>query len=118
MTNDAPLLATKLHAPVLRPGAVRRQRLIDRLMRPGRLVLVAAPAGFGKTSVLTEWLAARSGGRVAWLSLDERDDDASQFWRYLLAAVDAARGADSAAASRTTISWKPPRSPRSSRARR
>ncbi len=87
---DAPLLATKLHAPTRRDAGVRRARLTDRLGRRERLVLVAAPAGFGKTSLLTEWLAA-DPGRVAWLSLDERDDDPAQFWRYLLAAVDTAR---------------------------
>lgn len=84
-----PLLATKVHAPVRRGSSVRRSRLTDRLGAPGRLVLVAAPAGFGKTSVVTEWLSTITA-RTAWLSLDERDDDASQFWRYLLAAIDTA----------------------------
>lgn len=86
----APLLTTKLHAPARRDTGVRRARLTERLSGRERLVLVAAPAGFGKTSLLTEWLAA-DPRPVAWLSLDERDDDASQFWRYLLAAVETAR---------------------------
>ena len=86
----APLLATKLHAPTRRDASVRRARLTQRLAGRERLVLVAAPAGFGKTSLLTEWLAAEPRP-VAWLSLDERDDDPAQFWRYLLAAVDTAR---------------------------
>jgi LuxR family maltose regulon positive regulatory protein len=61
-----------------------------RLEHPGRVVLVAAPAGFGKTSVLVEWLASSPATHVAWLSLDERDDDAATFWTYLLAALDTA----------------------------
>jgi LuxR family maltose regulon positive regulatory protein len=89
---DGPLLATKLHAPTRRSTSVTRPRLTERLAAPGRLVLVAAPAGFGKTSILTEWLSTRAGGsRVAWLSLDERDNDGGQFWRYLLAALDRAQ---------------------------
>jgi LuxR family maltose regulon positive regulatory protein len=52
---------------------------------------VAAPAGFGKTSVLTEWLASfEADVRVAWVSLDERDNDGDVFWRYLISALDAA----------------------------
>ncbi|HWM15766.1 MAG TPA: LuxR C-terminal-related transcriptional regulator [Microbacterium sp.] len=83
-----PLLTTKLHVPTRRPASVPRPRLIDRLSRPARLILVAAPAGFGKTSMLTEWLASRDDSRVAWLSLDERDNDASLFWTYVLTAFD------------------------------
>lgn len=98
MTPDAPLLATKLHAPARRGSGVSRSRLTARLDAPGRLVLVAAPAGFGKTSILTEWLATTSA-RTAWLSLDGRDDDAAQFWRYLLAAVDTAKAGLAANAS-------------------
>lgn len=89
MTPETPLLATKLHAPSRRETGVRRSHLVARLNAPGRLVLVAAPAGFGKTSVLTEWLSA-TATRTAWLSLDERDADAARFWRYLLAAIDTA----------------------------
>src|SRR5690606_29635840 len=65
-------------------------RLTERLRRPSRVVLVAAPAGFGKTGVLTEWLAEHPEQRVAWLSLDERDNDAAQFRRYVLAAIEVA----------------------------
>ena len=53
-----PLIATKLHVPVRRAATVARPRLIARLSAPARLTLVAAPAGFGKTSILTEWLAS------------------------------------------------------------
>jgi LuxR family maltose regulon positive regulatory protein len=60
-----------------------------RLSTEARLVLIAAPAGFGKTSILTEWLASRDTA-VAWVSLDERDDDETQFWAYVVTALDRA----------------------------
>jgi len=93
---SGPLLETKLHAPRRRRTLVSRPRLSERLSRGGEsaLTLVSAPAGFGKTTVLTEWLAewlaaAPAGERsVAWLSLDERDNDPALFWRYLVAAFD------------------------------
>ncbi len=90
----AALLATKLHVPRRRRGLVPRPELSQRLDRGAQatLTLVSAPAGFGKTTVLTEWLAqAATGGRpVAWLSLDRRDDDPALFWRYLIAALQTA----------------------------
>ncbi|WP_138731504.1 LuxR C-terminal-related transcriptional regulator [Modestobacter excelsi] len=86
-----PLLQTKLHIPRRRHGAVARPRLIEHLDRgaEGALTLVSAPAGFGKTTLLTEWLApgAATGQAVAWLSLDERDNDPAVFWTYLVAAL-------------------------------
>src|SRR5207253_9915589 len=53
------------------------------------LTLISAPAGFGKTTLLTEWLAAvsRDGPPVGWLSLDEADNDPSLFWKYVVAAL-------------------------------
>ena len=86
----APLLATKLHVPRRRRGMVARPRLSERLDGGGEaaLTLVSAPAGFGKTTLLTEWLAAAGDGRsVAWVSLDPRDDDPVVFWTYLLTAL-------------------------------
>lgn len=86
------LLATKLHVPVARPGFVRRPRLAVRLDEglARRLILVCAPAGFGKTALLADW--ARSGGHpVAWLSLDAADNDPARFWRHAVAALDRAR---------------------------
>ena len=83
------LLATKLHVPGPRPGFVPRPRLADRLDEGlGRgLVLVCAPAGYGKTVLLAEW--ARRGRRpVAWLSLDAGDNDPARFWRHAVAALD------------------------------
>jgi LuxR family transcriptional regulator, maltose regulon positive regulatory protein len=85
-----PLLATKLYIPSPRPTVVRRARLIERLNRalhnkPG-VTLVSAPAGFGKTTLLIEWVAT-SGQKVAWLSLDEEDNDPTRFFTYLIAAI-------------------------------
>ncbi|NEK56512.1 helix-turn-helix transcriptional regulator [Geodermatophilus sabuli] len=87
-----PLLATKLHRPQRRRGAVARPRLGEKLDRGAQraLTLVSAPAGFGKTTLLTEWLAAAGQGRsTAWLSLDQRDDDPVVFWTYLITALQA-----------------------------
>ena len=86
------LLATKLYVPGTQPGFVARPRLIERLdegLARG-LLLVCAPAGFGKTSLLADW-ARRSGLPVAWLSLDEGDNDPARFWRHVVAALDRAR---------------------------
>ena len=86
------LLATKLHVPGPRLGLVARPRLVaalDEGLARG-LVLVCAPAGFGKTALLADWV--RSAGRpVAWLSLDAADDDPARFWRHVVAALDRAR---------------------------
>jgi LuxR family maltose regulon positive regulatory protein len=86
-----PLLTTKLHVPRRRRGLVARRRLRERLDRGNEaaLTLVSAPAGFGKTTVLTEWLtdAPPAGRSVAWLSLDARDNDPALFWAYLVAAL-------------------------------
>jgi LuxR family transcriptional regulator, maltose regulon positive regulatory protein len=87
-----PLLETKLHVPRWRRSLVARPRLSERLSRGAEsaLTLVSAPAGFGKTTLLAEWLAgAAAGGRsVAWLSLDRRDNDPALFWTYLVAALN------------------------------
>jgi LuxR family maltose regulon positive regulatory protein len=91
VTVAGPLIATKFHMPVRRPSTVQRSRLTDRLAEGGRarLTLVAAPAGFGKTTVVTEWLASMEDDRhVAWVSLDPRDDEPGTFWAYLITAVD------------------------------
>ena len=86
-----PLLSSKYRAPIRRPGAVPRQRLAERLgaATGTPLTVLSAPAGFGKTTLLSEWLAgaARDGAAVAWLSLDQRDNDPALFWTYLVTAV-------------------------------
>ena len=86
------LLATKLHIPRPRPGFLSRPRLLG-LVGDGatrELTLVCAPAGFGKTTLLGDW-ARRSRRPVAWLSLDQGDNDPARFWRYVAAALDQAQ---------------------------
>src|SRR5512137_2061540 len=98
---SAPVLATKLYIPPPRSKAVLRPRLIERLnegLSSGRkLTLISASAGFGKTTLVSEWIAALTtsplpvgegpGVRVAWLSLDEGDNAPTQFLTYLVAAL-------------------------------
>jgi LuxR family transcriptional regulator, maltose regulon positive regulatory protein len=97
-----PLLETKLHVPRWRRSLVARPRLSERLSRGAEsaLTLVSAPAGFGKTTLLAEWLAVTAaGGRsVAWLSLDRRDNDPALFWTYLVAALNTGASAVGAGA--------------------
>ena len=90
----APLLETKLFLPRRRDGLVPRSRLSERLDRgaAARLMLVSAPAGFGKTTLLAEWLAqapaaTADGPSAAWLSLDRGDNDPTSFWTYLISAL-------------------------------
>ena len=99
MVVTGPLVETKLLAPRPRPGIVARPRLSRRLGREGgRLVLVSAPAGFGKTTLIGRWLASQATGTpgladeavVAWVSLDEGDRDAATFWTYVVTALDRA----------------------------
>lgn len=85
-----PLLTTKLYLPPPRADRVPRGRLLARLEEglrlDRRLTLISAPAGYGKTTLLSEWLYSRAA-EVAWLSLDESDNDPMRFWAYLLAAL-------------------------------
>ena len=85
-----PILATKLYIPPPRPKVVLRPRLIERLnegLTSGRkLTLISAPAGFGKTTLVSEWVAGCERP-VAWLSLDEGDNDPARFLTYLVAAL-------------------------------
>ena len=83
-----PILTTKLYIPPLCPNLVSRTHLIDRLNRlPGRrFTLISAPAGFGKTTFLSEWIA-QSNLPAAWISLDENDSDIIHFLHYLVAAL-------------------------------
>ena len=82
------LLETKLYVPRPRPGLVPRRRLIELLDRgtASKLTLVSAPAGFGKTTLLAEWLAS-SDRPAAWVSLDSGDNDPQSFWSYVIAAL-------------------------------
>ena len=87
------LLTTKLYIPHTRPELVPRPRLIERLNDGLRckLTLISAPAGFGKTTLVSEWVAGcerpEPKVRVAWLSLDEGDNDPTRFLTYLVAAL-------------------------------
>jgi LuxR family maltose regulon positive regulatory protein len=87
------LLNTKLYIPSIRPELVSRPRLIERLNAGlhRKLTLVSAPAGFGKTTLLSEWVAG-CGRPVAWLSLDEGDNDPARFLAYLVAALQTIEG--------------------------
>ena len=84
-----PVLATKLYIPPVRPNAVSRPRLIERLnggLRGGSgVTLISAPAGFGKTTLVSEWISA-CNLPAAWLSLDAGDNDPIRFLTYLVAA--------------------------------
>ena len=84
----APILATKLYIPPPRAKIVLRRRLIERLNEglPRKLTLISASAGFGKTTLVSEWVAV-CGRPVAWLSLDEGDTDPTRFLTYLVAAL-------------------------------
>ena len=84
------LVSTKLRPSQARPNMVARPRLIAKLEREAgrKLTLISAPAGFGKTTLLGEWVAGRSHERyVAWVSLDEGDNDPARFLSYLVAAL-------------------------------
>jgi len=85
-----PILATKLYIPSPRPRVVIRSLLIEWLsegLSSGRkLTLISAPAGFGKTMLVSEWIASCERP-VAWLSLDEGDNDTTRFLTYLVAAL-------------------------------
>ena len=113
---ETTILSTKLHLPGVRTGIVERPRLIARLdegMRAGgRLTLVCAPAGFGKSCLLASWLhgaermqtgeplesdaadparhTAPYALRSAWVSLDASDNDPGRFWSYVLTALNQA----------------------------
>jgi len=89
-----PVLATKLYIPPPRPHAISRPRLVQKLnvgfTARHTLTLISAPAGFGKTTVLSEWVAAGRRAdpdlRVGWVALDESDNDPSRFLSYVIAA--------------------------------
>ncbi len=87
------LLATKLYIPPLRLDLIPRPRLVEQLdtHRDQKLILISAPAGFGKTTLVSAWIHSwsreTSAQQVAWLSLDAGDDDPIRFWRYVVAAL-------------------------------
>jgi LuxR family maltose regulon positive regulatory protein len=88
----SPILETKLLPAAGRPASVPRARLLDELdaVPPGGLTVVVAPVGFGKTTLVRGW-CERTDAAVAWLSLDEADDDPTRLWTYLAASLDRIR---------------------------
>ena len=90
-----PVIATKLYVPAPRQDLVSRPRLRELLGRAevSRLTLVSAPAGFGKTTLLADWLAERRADenqRVAWVSLEATDSEPAVFWTYVATALEGA----------------------------
>jgi LuxR family maltose regulon positive regulatory protein len=85
-----PILTAKLEVPYLPPWVVTRQRLLDSISRGvgEQITLVSAPAGWGKTTLVSSWATTETApGPVAWLSLDEDDDQPGVFWSYVLTAL-------------------------------
>ncbi len=90
--SAAPLITTKLRIPLPSTNLLARERLVAQLAQGLRraLALVIAPAGYGKTTLLSSW-ARQSASPVAWLSLDADDSNPRRFWAYVIAALDAAQ---------------------------
>ena len=85
------LLATKIRIPPVHRNLVSRPQLIQRLndgiAQEARLILISAPAGYGKSTLLSEWVS-QLGSPVAWLSLEKGENNPARFWSYLVAALD------------------------------
>ena len=100
------LVGTKLHPPSVRELTIPRERLLERL-RSGsdrRLTLVACPAGFGKTTLLAAWREAEAARKpVAWLTLDEGDNDPVVLWSYVIEALRRASPAVARSAAADTV---------------
>ena len=100
------LVSTKLHPPPVREETIPREGLVERL-RSGsdrRLTLVASPAGFGKTTLLAAWREAEAARKpVAWLTLDEGDNDPVVLWSYVIEALRRASPAVARSASARTV---------------
>lgn len=108
----ANLLATKLFVPPARANLVARPRLFERVQAGllDKLTLIAAPAGFGKTTLLSAWHATGAGGAwpLAWVALDSADNDPLRFWHYVIAALDTLAPGVGAPALRLLQSPQPP----------
>ena len=92
---SAPILLTKLFIPANRPELVSRSHLVDQLNNGlhRKITIISAPAGFGKTTVVTNWLHSQEGDDaspflIGWLSLDEGDNDPVRFLTYLVSALN------------------------------
>lgn len=121
---SSPLLTTKFHIPPSRPNLVSRLRLVDRLnsgLENGHsLTLISAPAGFGKTTLLAEWIDSlrgedtariKNGASVAWLSLDESDSDPTHFLTYFVATLNKAEGLEAPVGTGALSMLKAPEPP-------
>jgi len=109
MSGD--LLQTKLYVPRIRPSLIPRPHLIAKLnqgiQQECKLTLISAPAGFGKTTLITEWIA-NCERPFTWLSLDERDSDLTRFLQYLIAALQTLESSVGAKALALLKSAQPP----------
>jgi hypothetical protein len=87
--RDVAVLSSKLRPPAGRPGSVARRDLLARLNDSvsAKLVVVAAPAGWGKTSLLRDWCSALEAIRTVWLSVDQDDNDPVRFWAHVISAI-------------------------------
>ena len=89
----SPIILSKIQIPPTRPDLIARARLVERLQvgLNRKLTLVSAPAGFGKTTLISSWLDSLAQSKpspaVAWVSLDEGDNAPVRFWTYVLAAL-------------------------------
>ena len=102
----SPLLTTKLFIPITRPGIVARPELVYKLDAgmKRKLILVSAPAGYGKTTLLAEWIDKQSL-RIGWVSLDVQDNDLNRFFSYIIASL---RTIDIPIHENTLVSLKDP----------
>lgn len=84
------ILGTKFHRPTVPPDFVSRERLLQKLddACDGPMILVSAPAGYGKSMLVADWVAKKSDRRTAWLSLSEAESDVRSFLTYVVAAVE------------------------------
>jgi LuxR family transcriptional regulator, maltose regulon positive regulatory protein len=98
---------SKLHPPWARPGIVPRTALVDRLLvsHAAPFVCVVAPAGYGKTTLLGQW-AERTRRRVAWVSVDRRDNDPVVLLTYLAVALDRVEPIDPGVFQALNVSWE------------
>jgi NAD(P)H-dependent FMN reductase len=112
METPMAILSAKLFIPPRRAMLVPRPRLVERLTQglQGPLTLISAPAGFGKTTLVSEWRASDAGRdiKLAWLSLDDEDNDPARFLAYLAAALGALNADLAEMASEALQSLHPP----------
>jgi len=116
------ILTTKLFIPPIRSKYVPRSRLIDRLNKGlnRKLTLISAPAGFGKTTLISEWvnnlrlapaIESQFENRIAWFSLDENDNDIARFLAYYIAAINQIDGIDDTFGNGALIMLQSPQPP-------